>query len=118
MYNRFDVSRDGPGRVVVVLSRAPFCPTPPQELPGEMTVRIGPIGVGPDKQPAIAAVTGTLTRFVPACTQREFVFDAPLVPWRIEIEGETFVPKEVDPNGSSDARHLAARPSFTFIPDG
>jgi hypothetical protein len=115
-YNRFDVSRDGPSLAIVRLSRETFCPTPAETLPGAMTVRIGTIGVGADKQPALARVTDSQTRYVPTCGYRVFVFDAPRKPWRIEVEGETFVPAEVDPKGSSDRRRLAARVEFKVEP--
>ena len=115
-YNRFDISQDGPSLAIVRLSRETFCPTPAETLPGAMTVRIGPIGVGADKQPALERVTASQTRYVPTCGYREFVFDAPRTPWRIEVEGETFVPAEVDPQGSSDRRRLAARVEFTVEP--
>jgi hypothetical protein len=116
-YNRFEVAGEAPGVAVVMLSRETFCPTPAVTLPGEMTVRIGPIAVGEDKQPALGRVTASETRYVPACASREFVLPVPDGPWRIELEGETFVPAEIDPQGTSDSRHLAARVvSVRFVP--
>ncbi len=53
-YNRFDTSRDGPGFAGVNLSRVAWCSG---GAPGKATVRIGPIGIGPDSQPAISEVT-------------------------------------------------------------
>lgn len=114
-YNRFDVSGDGPGLAVVRLSRETFCPKDIQ-LPGKITVRIGPIGVGQDKQPALARVTDSETKVVPACTVREIVLQAPPGPWRIEVDAETFVPAKIDPENSSDTRNLGARVTFGFRP--
>ena len=56
-YNRFDVSEGGTGTAVVTLSRETFCPKGVR-LPGVARVRIGELGRGPDKQPAIARETG------------------------------------------------------------
>ena len=63
-YNRFDVADDGDGFATVRLSRETFCPEG-VELPGLVRVRIGTIGVGPDKQPAIDRETGSGDRVRP-----------------------------------------------------
>ena len=65
-YNRFDVSDGGTGRAVVTLSRETFCPEGVR-LPGIARVRIGELGRGSDKQPAIARETASETVYVPAC---------------------------------------------------
>ncbi len=113
-YNRFDVSKGGTGRAVVTLSRETFCPEDVR-LPGVARVRIGELGRGRDKQPAIARETGSETVYVPVCASRTIVLPTPTVPWRVEAEIETFVPAEVDP-GSSERRALGARISFDVIP--
>jgi hypothetical protein len=117
-YNRFDVSGDGPGFARVTLSREAFCPLAPDgstiaKLPGKVTVRIGPIGVGPDKQPALASVTGEQTFVLPACKARTVLLRPPDAPWRVEVMAETFVPAEIDAN-SGDRRRLGARVEFGF----
>jgi hypothetical protein len=117
-YNRFDVSEDGSGLARVSLSRETLCPKGVVDLPGLVRVRIGTIGVGPDKQPAIDRVTGTETVYLPACGTREVVFPAPREPWRIEVVADTVVPAEVDPRKSSDRRALGAVVSFDVIPSG
>lgn len=111
-YNRFDVSQDGPGVARVRLSREAFCPEG-ERIPGLVSVRVGPIGVGPDKQPAIERVTSSETVFVPACGVRDVALPAPEGPWRMEVTSQTFVPKEVDPS-QSDRRELGAVVSFGF----
>ncbi|MGH3133957.1 MAG: hypothetical protein ACRDNY_09515 [Gaiellaceae bacterium] len=104
-YTRYDVSRDGPGLAFVKLSRERWCP---HDKPGKATVRIGPVGIGPDKQPAIAQVTQVKTGIVHACQAIGFTFGPPPVPWRIEVTIEpTFVPRELDPT-RSDTRELGA----------
>jgi hypothetical protein len=113
-YNRFDLSEGGTGTAVVTLSRETFCPENVR-LPGVARVRIGELGRGPDKQPAIARETASETVYVPGCASRTIVLPTPTVPWRVEVEIETFVPSEVDP-GSSERRALGARVSFDVIP--
>jgi hypothetical protein len=112
-YNRFDVSAGGTGNVVVTLSRETFCPKG-ERLPGVATVRIGELGRGADKQPAIVRETGSETRYVPACAQRPVVLPTPDAPWRVEVAIDTFVPAEVDPR-SSERRPLGARVSFDVV---
>jgi hypothetical protein len=113
-YNRFDVSQGGTGNAVVTLSRETFCPEDVR-LPGVARVRIGELGRGADKQPAIARETGSETLYVPGCGSRTVVLPTPDVPWRVEVAIETFVPAEVDP-GSSERRPLGARVSFGVLP--
>ena len=50
-YTRYDVSRDASGFAIVKLSRLGWCPSPPRRATA--TVRIGTVGIGSDKQPAI-----------------------------------------------------------------
>jgi hypothetical protein len=108
-YTRYDVSDDGPGFAYVQLSRIGWCPRPDLRRPGRATVRIGPVGIGPDKQPAIAKVTQTETFVVRDCrTARAVLLDPPDKPWRMEITVDpTFVPAEVDAS-KSDRRRLGA----------
>ena len=58
-YTRYDVSDDEPGLAVVRLTRLGWCPDPSARTTGKATVRIGPVGIGPDKQPRIEHVTET-----------------------------------------------------------
>ena len=112
-YTRYDVSRDGPGFAVVTLSRERWCP---HDKPGGATVRIGPVGIGPDKQPRIAEVTQSKTGIVHACEAIGFNLAVPPGPWRVEVSIEpTFVPRELDPS-RSDARELGAVFETHFSP--
>jgi hypothetical protein len=113
-YNRFDVSEGGTGTAVVTLSRETFCPTGVR-LPGVARVRIGELGRGPDKQPAIARETASETLYVPGCAVRTVPLPTPKMPWRVEVEIEPFVPAEVDEN-SSERRALGARVKVDVIP--
>jgi len=108
-YTRYDVSEDEPGLAVVELSRNSWCPSKALRQVGKATVRIGPVGIGPDNQPRIEQVTQTKTFDLPDCTGNGTSLQPPSVPWRMEITVEpTFVPKDVDPS-KSDNRRLGAR---------
>ena len=112
-YNRFDTSRDGPGFARVNLSRVAWCSG---GEPGKATVRIGPIGIGLDNQPAISEVTQTQSKTVTQCTATGFRLAAPNGPWRIEVEiTPTFSPHDIDPN-HSDRRQLGAVFTAGFQP--
>lgn len=107
-YTRYDVSDDEPGLAIVKLSRVGWCPSPGRRQRAKVTVRMGPVGIGPDKQPAIERVTETRTFDLPDCQANGGVLSPPGVPWRMEIEvSPTFVPNEVDPS-KSDRRRLGA----------
>ena len=108
-YTRYDVSKDEPGLAVVRLARSTrWCPDPSARTTGKVTVRIGPVGIGPDKQPRIDRVTETRRFDVPDCEAEGTTLHPPDVPWRMEITlSPTFVPAEIDPS-RSDRRHLGA----------
>ncbi len=114
-YNRFTAPTDGKGFAQVNLSRAAFCTTAP--IPGGVLVKLGPIVIGPDKQPKIGRVTAQrLLRVRPCEDQAETVLlPAPRVPWRMEVTADTFVPADVDPR-SSDRRSLGVQISYSFTP--
>ncbi len=112
-YNRFAVADDGPGLASVVLSREGFCTDKP--LPSSVTVRIGPVVVGDDKQPALGGVTDARTLEVPPCEARTVQLRPPPGPWRVEVTSDTFVPNEVDPS-LSERRTLGVRVAFGFRP--
>jgi hypothetical protein len=106
-YTRYDVSRDGPGLAYVKVSRKNWCPRPGRRQTAGVVVRIGPVGIGPDKQPAIERVTDTKRFVVRDCTANGITLSPPGEPWRMEIAvAPTFVPHEVDPS-RSDRRELA-----------
>jgi hypothetical protein len=108
-YTRYDVSKDEPGLAVVELTRINWCPDPSARTTGKVTVRIGPVGIGPDNQPRIERVTETRRFLVPDCEAQGTTLSPPKVPWRMEISvSPTFNPREIDPLGSSDNRNLGA----------
>jgi hypothetical protein len=112
-YNRFDVSRDGPGFASVNVSRVGAC------LGAEtakVTARIGPLGIGRDNQPAIARVTEVQEKPLPDCETNGFLLSPPAGPWRVEVSiTPTFIPHELDVN-HSDRRGLGATFTAGFRP--
>jgi hypothetical protein len=116
-YTRYDVSRDGLGFAYVQLSRVEWCPRPGLRKPGIATIRIGPVGIGPDNQPAIRRVTDERTVVVRDCRTTDAVLlRPPDGPWRVEITIEpTFTPHDIDP-ASSDRRILGAVLDARFQP--
>lgn len=104
-YTRYDISRDGPGFAVVKLSRVEWCGG---DVPGKATVRIGPVTIGPDRQPTIAKATDTQTKIVHQCIATPFLLAVPKRPWRLEVTIKpTFSPHDLDPS-HSDRRQLGA----------
>ena len=84
-----------------------------------MTVKLGTLVVGPDKQPATGRVLETRRVTIHACGRPDVVcstgvsFRNPGVPFRIEVTvTPTFSPHDYDPN--ADARHLAVQLSYSF----
>ena len=115
-YTRYDVSGDGPGFAVVKLSRVGWCPSPARRRTGTATARIGPVTIGPDKQPAIARVTDTRTFLVKDCKANGALLSTPSSPWRVEVAIEpTFSPNKLDPD-RSDRRQLGAVLDVDFQP--
>ena len=114
-YNRFTARADGPGQARIDLSRTAFCTNAP--IPGGVIVRIGPLVIGPDRQPHIGRVTAQrLVRVRPCDEQAQTVLlPAPRRPWRVEVVSDTFVPAEVDPS-RSDRRRLGVQIAFGFQP--
>lgn len=112
-YNRYAVARDGPGFASVFLSREAFCAGEPSIV----TLQIGPVTIGEDKQPAIAAVTDEGTVEVPPCGNQTVLLRTPRGPWRVQVRSTTFVPAEVD-STLSDRRALGVRIAFGFRPAG
>jgi hypothetical protein len=115
-YTRYDVSSDGPGFGYVKVSRENWCPAPGHRQTTTAVVRIGPVGVGPDKQPEIAHVTQTKRFRIRDCKANEVLLKAPTQPWRMEISvAPTFIPHEVDPT-RSDTRRLGGVLDAGFQP--
>jgi hypothetical protein len=111
-YNRFSVAEDGPGFASVLLSREAFCAGEPSIV----TLQIGPVAIGEDKQPALGSVTEERTVDVAPCGNQTVLLRTPNRAWRVEVRSTTFVPAEVDAR-LSDRRALSVRIEFGFRPN-
>ena len=115
-YTRYDVSNDGPGFAVVKLSRVGWCPKPSRRGTGTATVRIGPVGIGPDKQPAIARVTDTTKFLVPDCKANGVLLTRPAFPGASRSSSRRRSPRtHIDPD-NSDRRELGGVLDVRFQP--
>jgi hypothetical protein len=113
-YTRYDVSHDEPGFVLVKLSRRWLCPKPRGST--RATVRIGPVGIGPDRQPTISSVTEERSVVLRDCNATGIPLATLDVPWRVEVTvSPTVVLSEIDPS-KSDARELGAMLDVEVIP--
>ena len=82
-----------------------------------MTIRIGPITIGDDKQPHVVRATRTVRFDLHSKKQKILVLDAPGPRFRIETTiTPTFVPIQLSPQTSSDARQLGAKVTYEFLP--
>jgi len=80
-------------------------------------VRVGPLAIGSDKQPAIGRVEAQQRVILRPCAIQTVVLRA-RVPFHVVVTVEpTFVPRELDPS-SPDPRELGAQVGFGFIPIG
>jgi hypothetical protein len=117
-YNRFDAASLGPGFAVVSLDRIAWNGT---DVPGHVTVRLGTLVIGADKQPAIGRVIKTTRLAIHSCINPEILlcstkllFRNPGRPFRIEVSiTPTFSPHTLDPR-SSELRNFGARVSYSF----
>lgn len=108
-FNRFEAPRE-PTVAVLSLSRAAFCADVP--LPSEVVVRLGPIAIGDDKQAAIERPTRVESVRVTPCRTVVLELPVPDTAWRIEIESDTFVPREID-STLTDPRQLGVQATLT-----
>jgi len=107
-YNQFSTPGNKPGFIRVVVSRQAWNG---KDKPGHVTITAGTLVRGPDKQPALGAVTTVLRWTVHSAQTRVFYVPAS-PPTRVEVRvSPTFSPHDY---GGSDARELGAQVSFSF----
>ena len=112
-YNRFDLRPDELGLARVEL-RQTFCATNAPVI--HATVKLGPLKIGSDRQPALQRVTDTRRVAIEPCGRRLLIMRPPPGPWRVEVEaGPTFVPNKLDPTRTSDIRSLTSVAGFDVI---
>ena len=112
-YDRYDVRPGESGLASIVVSRTGWCG---KDKPGNVTIRLGPLGLTRDRHPELARVTQVARGVLNSCEKLPFLLPAPRGPWRAEVEIDpTFSPHELDPQ-LGDARQLGAQVSFDYRP--
>jgi hypothetical protein len=112
-YDRYDVRPGQAGLASIVVSRTGWCGP---DKPGQVTIRLGPLGVSEGRRPELAGVTQVVHDELNSCEQLPFLLRAPPGPWRVEVTVDpTFSPHELDPS-LGDARQLGAQISFDYRP--
>jgi hypothetical protein len=113
-YTRYSTEGNRAGRVRVVVSRQDW--GGPNKT-GHVTVKIGPIVIGDDKQPHVVKPTQVVRFDVHSKDERIVPLKAPGRRFRIETTIEpTFVPRELSPQTTSDNRQLGAVVRYVFLP--
>ena len=111
-YDRYDVTPSTPGLASVTISRVGWCGP---DKPGNVTLKVGPLGVSPDRHPMLREVTAVRHAVLNSCEQLPvFLIRVPPGPWRAEVEvTPTFSPKQLDPS-LGDTRQLGAQVTFAY----
>jgi hypothetical protein len=111
-YSQYATPGGKPGFVVVTVSRTAWRGP---DKPGQVTIEVGRLIEGKDKQPHMGLVTAVRRWTVHSGIGRAFRIPTPAPPIRVQVDiSPTFSP--ADYPGSSDARPLGAQVSFSFVP--
>jgi hypothetical protein len=112
-YTRYSTPGDRAGRIRVIVSRASW--GGPNKT-GHVTVRIGPITIGDDKQPHVVHATAVRRFDIRSKEEVPVLLKAPGPRFRVEVTiSPTFSPRELVPS-ESDARQLGAKTTYEFLP--
>ncbi|MDQ4030398.1 MAG: hypothetical protein M3168_05095, partial [Actinomycetota bacterium] len=112
-YSRFATPDNRPGTMHVTVSRAGWGGT---DVPGKVTIRLGTLVIGDDKQPAMGRVTAVRRWEIHSRQGKTFTIPTPRPPFHVVVEiSPTFVPAELDPSSSSDRRELGAQVAYRFV---
>jgi hypothetical protein len=110
-FSQFASEDNLPGTMNVTISRVGWGG---KNVPGNVTIRLGTLVIGEDKQPAMGRVTAIRRWVVNSREKRTFAIPTPPPPFHVVVEiTPTFVPAELDPN-ISDRRHLGAQIGYGF----
>ncbi len=111
-YNRFSTPGGKAGFAIVDVSRVSACGAPVG--PAGVTVTIGKLVEGRDKEPHIGTVTGVQRWTLRIGSARRFVFPTPKPPFRVEVRiSPTYSPLNF---GGHDQRQLGGQVGFSFSP--
>jgi hypothetical protein len=112
-FSQFWSPENRPGRLLVNVTRKGGWGG--KDVKGDVKVELGPLVIGPDKQPAIGKVTARDGCEIHSNTGCAFTFRTPKPPFRVRVTIDpTFVPAELD-SRLSDQRHLGAKVSYRFV---
>lgn len=112
-YTRYSTEGNRAGRMRVVVSRAAW--GGPNKT-GRVTVAIGAIVIGDDKQPHLGKPTEVRHFDIHSKEERVLVLETPGPRFRVEVTiTPTFVPSELA-SDQSDNRELGAKVSYVFLP--
>jgi hypothetical protein len=111
-YTRFSSGETG-GKVRIVAAR----PWGGPDVVGHVTVRLGPIVIGDDRQPHVGAPMVVKRFDLHANGVKTLVLPAPGPHFRVEVNvTPTFRPHDLSPQTDSDSRDLGAKISYTYVP--
>jgi hypothetical protein len=110
-YTRF-ATGERPGRVRIVVAR----PWGGPDVPGHVTVKLGPIVIGDDNQPHVGEPM-VVKRFVlHANGVKRLVLPAPGQHFRVEVSvTPTFRPRDLSPQTESDNRDLGVKVTYAYL---
>ncbi len=112
-YTRYSTEGSRRGRMRVIVSRAAW--GGPNKT-GHVTVAIGPMVVGDDKQPHLGKPTGVKRFDIHSKQETAVVLKAPGPRFRVEVTiTPTFVPQQLA-SDQTDRRELGAKVSYIFLP--
>ncbi len=112
-YTRYSTEGNRTGRIRVIVSRAAW--GGPNKT-GHVTVAIGRMVVGDDKQPHLGKSTAVKHFDIHSKQETVVVLKAPGPRFRVEVTiTPTFVPQQLA-SDQSDRRQLGAKVSYTFLP--
>ena len=112
-YTRYSTEANRAGRMRIVVSRAAW--GGPNKT-GHVTVAIGPIVIGDDKQPHLVRPTQVERFDIHSKEEVPLVLRAPGPRFRVEVTiSPTFVPRDLA-SDQSDNRELGAKVSYVFLP--
>jgi len=113
-YTRYSTSSGRSGRLRVIVSRREWGGT---NRTGHVTVKVGPIVIGDDRQPHVGEPTVVKRFDIHSKEELPVVLDTPGPRFRVEVTIDpTFSPRELSPETTRDNRQLGAVVRFVFLP--
>ena len=112
-YSQFVTPGKRRGYARVIVTRRGWGGT---DVPGLVTVKLGKLVKGKDKQPALGKVLAVHRFWIHSREYKQFFIPAPRGPFRAEVTvSPTFVQSTLDPR-IGDTRHLGAQVGFGWVP--